>query len=522
MERVYQWLYRRLGRRYLTAIAGIEALSAMLIALGTIGVFRLYVEMSAAQFVRILVVTELLVVAGLVAGALWMRASWEPLRRWAAGERDGLDPAEVWRSGVSVPLDLVRRGEKMTIALVALPAAVFGTVELGLQWYAVPLLLLGSLVSIAYAAVLEFFASEVALRPIVGEVAELLPDGFVPTGAGVPLRWKLLGSLPLINVITGVVVSGLSSGDHSSLAGLGVSVLVAVVVAFTLSLELTVLVSRSVLCPVGDLLDATERVKAGDFSVRVPVTSGDELGTLAISFNQMMHGLSEREALHDAFASYVDPQVARRVLEEGTRIEGEETEVTLAFVDIRDFTSFAERSSAREAVAYVNEFLELVVPIVTRHGGHANKFIGDGLLAVFGAPVRLADHADRALAAAGEMATEVSERFGERLRIGVGVSSGPVLAGTVGGGGKLDFTVIGDAVNVASRVEEATRATGDTVLVTEATRALSSQRSLRLEPRGAINLKGRSDPVRIYALVDGERRMVQNRTGATSGMQSGR
>jgi adenylate cyclase len=293
-------------------------------------------------------------------------------------------------------------------------------------------------------------------------------------------------------------------------------------VAFTLSLELTVLVSRSVLCPVGDLLDATERVKAGDFSVRVPVTSGDELGTLAISFNQMMHGLSEREALHDAFASYVDPQVARRVLEEGTRIEGEETEVTLAFVDIRDFTSFAERSSAREAVAYVNEFLELVVPIVTRHGGHANKFIGDGLLAVFGAPVRLADHADRALAAAGEMATEVSERFGERLRIGVGVSSGPVLAGTVGGGGKLDFTVIGDAVNVASRVEEATRATGDTVLVTEATRALSSQRSLRLEPRGAINLKGRSDPVRIYALVDGERRMVQNRTGATSGMQSGR
>jgi adenylate cyclase len=104
----------------------------------------------------------------------------------------------------------------------------------------------------------------------------------------------------------------------------------------------------------------------------------------------------------------------------------------------------------------------------------------------------------------------------------VGVSSGPVLAGTVGGGGKLDFTVIGDAVNVASRVEEATRATGDTVLVTEATRALSSQRSLRLEPRGAINLKGRSDPVRIYALVDGERRMVQNRTGATSGMQSGR
>jgi class 3 adenylate cyclase len=399
---------------------------------------------------------------------------------------------------------------------------VFGTIELGLHWYAIPLLLVGSMVSIAYAAVLEFFASEVALRPIVREVAPQLPDGFAPAGSGVPLRWKLLGSLPLINVITGVIVSGLSTGDHASLAGLGVSVLVAVIVASTLSLELTVLVSRSVLRPVRDLLTATERVKAGDFGARVPVLSGDEMGTLALSFNQMMHGLSERQALHEAFASYVDPQVAQRVLDEGTHIEGEETEVTIAFVDIRDFTTFAERSSARESVAYVNEFLELVVPIVTRHGGHANKFIGDGLLAVFGAPVRLPDHADRALAAASEMAERVSEHFGERLRIGIGISSGPVLAGTVGGGGKLDFTVIGDAVNVASRVEEATRATGDMVLLTEATKALSSDTRLRLEARGAISLKGRSDPVRIYALVESAAAMVQHLTGATSGMRSGR
>jgi adenylate cyclase len=321
-------------------------------------------------------------------------------------------------------------------------------------------------------------------------------------------------------VITGVVVSGLSSGQRSSLAGLGLSVVVAVVVAFTLSLELTVLVARSVLGPVRHLLDATERVKAGDFSVQVPVTSGDELGALAGSFNQMMRGLAEREALHEAFASYVDPQVARRVLDEGARIGGEEAEVTIAFVDIRDFTTFAERTSARESVAYVNDFLELVVPIVTRHGGNANKFVGDGLLAVFGAPVRLPDHADRAVAAASEMAVAVRERFGERLRIGVGLSSGPVLAGTVGGGGKLDFTVIGDPVNVASRVEEVTRATGDTVLLTEATRALLSDETNAMEARGAIPLKGRNDPVRIYALVDAGREMVQTRTGVLGGLRS--
>jgi class 3 adenylate cyclase len=503
-------------------IAAIEVFSALLVALGTIGVFSLYVHMTGPQFLRIAAVTELLVLAALAYGGLLLRRDWEPLRRWASGERDGLDPVDVWRSAVSAPLSLVMRGEKMTVLIVALPAAIFGTIELGLHWYAVPLLIAGSLVAIAYAAVLEFFASEVALRPIVCEAAELLPDGFVAAGTGVPLRWKLLGSLPLINVITGVIVSGLSHGSRSSVAGLGLSVLIAVIVAFTLSLELTVLVSRSVLRPVRDLLAATERVRAGDFSARVPVISGDELGTLALSFNDMMRGLTEREALHEAFARYVDPQVARRVLDEGSRIEGEEAEVTVAFVDIRDFTSFAERSSAREAVAYVNDFLELVVPIVTRYGGNANKFVGDGLLAVFGAPVRLDNHADCAVAAAAEMATAVDKRFGERLRIGVGVSSGPVLAGTVGGGGKLDFTVIGDPVNVASRVEEVTRATGDTVLITDATRALLTDDRVTLEGRGAIPLKGRNDPVRIYALLDGRREMVQTRTGVSGGITSGR
>jgi class 3 adenylate cyclase len=292
---------------------------------------------------------------------------------------------------------------------------------------------------------------------------------------------------------------------------------VALLVAFTLSLELTVLVSRSILRPVRDLLDATERVKAGDFSARVPVTSGDELGELALSFNDMMGGLAEREALREAFASYVDPQVARRVVEEGTRLEGEETEVTLVFIDIRDFTSFAERASAREVVAYVNEFLDLVVPILTRHGGHANKFVGDGVLGVFGAPARLDDHADRAVAAVCEIAVAVERHFGDRLRIGAGVNSGPVVAGTIGGGGKLDFTVIGDAVNVAARVEEATRQTGDTVLITDATCSLLSTEHEDLEKRGAIALKGRSDPVRIYAVVDEARKILQTGYGASVG-----
>jgi class 3 adenylate cyclase len=418
---------------------------------------------------------------------------------------------------VALPFRLVRRGDKLAILQVALPVSVFITAELGLPFYSAAFLFLGALVAIAYSAVLHLFAGESAFAPAVRELADQLPPGMSPGRVGVPLRWKLLGALPLINVITGVVVSGLSANQRSSLADLGLSVVVALLVAFTLSLELTVLVSRSILRPVRDLLDATERVKAGDFSARVPVTSGDELGELALSFNAMMGGLAEREALREAFASYVDPQVARRVVEEGTRLEGEETEVTLVFIDIRDFTSFAERASAREVVAYVNEFLELVVPILTRHGGHANKFVGDGVLGVFGAPARLDDHADRAVAAICEIAAAVEHHFGDRLRIGAGVNSGPVVAGTIGGGGKLDFTVIGDAVNVAARVEEATRQTGNTVLITDATCRLLSAEHEDLEERGAIALKGRSDPVRIYAVVDGARKILQTGYGASVG-----
>jgi adenylate cyclase len=311
-------------------------------------------------------------------------------------------------------------------------------------------------------------------------------------------------------VITGVVVSGLSTAEQASLEDLGLDVIVAVLVAFTLSFELTALVTKSVLDPVRDLLGATERVTKGDLSTRVPVVSGDEMGSLAASFNEMVRGLAEREALREAFGSYVDPDVAERVIAEGELLEGEQVEATMLFVDIRNFTAFAESASAREAVAHLNDFFGLVVPCVLETRGHANKFIGDGLLAVFGAPDRHSDHADCALEAGERIADIVRERYGDDVQIGIGINSGPVVVGTVGGGGRLEFTVIGDPVNVAARVEEATRETGDTVLVTESTRALLDERWRgRLEERGSMPLKGKSEPIPLYALRGERARPVE-------------
>jgi adenylate cyclase len=169
-------------------------------------------------------------------------------------------------------------------------------------------------------------------------------------------------------------------------------------------------------------------------------------------------------------------------------------------LDVCDFTEFAQRSSARETVTFLNELFGIAVPCVVEHGGHANKFLGDGLLAVFGAPERLEDHADRAVAAARDIAAKLAKRFGDEIRFGIGVNSGPVVIGSVGGGGRLEFAVIGDPVNVAARVENLTRETGDVVLVTEATRCLLSDRGEELDPHGDFALKGVSEPVPIYAL----------------------
>jgi class 3 adenylate cyclase len=171
------------------------------------------------------------------------------------------------------------------------------------------------------------------------------------------------------------------------------------------------------------------------------------------------------------------------------------------FVDIRDFTPFAEANTAEDTVARLNAVFEIVVPAVVDAGGHVNKFLGDGALAVFGAPNDLADHAGAGVKAAVLIHRAVAERFGAELRIGIGINTGKVIAGTIGGAGKLEFTLIGDTVNVASRVEQLTKTTGDTILLTGQTVDALSSPPRGLADRGSHSLKGKSAEVRIFALA---------------------
>jgi adenylate cyclase len=171
--------------------------------------------------------------------------------------------------------------------------------------------------------------------------------------------------------------------------------------------------------------------------------------------------------------------------------------ITVVFVDIRGFTTFADRATAREAGEYLRAFFDVVIPVVHEHRGEVNQLLGDGLLAVFRTP----DHADRALAAGSAIISAVLASFGDRCRIGVGVNSGLVLVGTIGGGGLTHFGVVGDPVNVAARVQDATRELGEPLLLTEATHMLLEGQHAGLEPRGTLVLRGKARPVAVYGLA---------------------
>ncbi len=497
LPRLFLRLWARLGPRYPRVALAMQALGSLVVAFAGIALLTLYQSMTSDQFWVIVAVTLTVIAFNNLVDLSVVNRLIRPADPWLRGDHSDEAATAAWEALATLPVDLARSARTLLMIGGVIPITAFITVYLGLTWYAWLILLAGGFVVLMYGAFLRFYGIEVILRPVLAALSEQLPDTPATSVRSIPLRWRLLVSLPALNVITAVIVSGIATDGPPRLSDLGVGVLAAVVVSLTVSLELTLLLSRSIIDPIDDLRAATERVADGDFTTRVPVVSGDETGELAESFNEMVAGLRERERLRDAFGTFVDPDLVDRVAE-GTELEAEELEVTVLFLDIRDFTAFASRASAREVVDYLNGFYDLVVPILTRHGGHVDKFVGDGLLAVFGAPHRVVDHADRAVAAAVEIAAKVQARYGQRLRIGVGVNSGPVVAGTVGGGGRLEFTVVGDPVNTAARVEETTRHTGDDVLVTEATVA-RMQGAWPMQPRGSVRLRGKPDDVRLFA-----------------------
>ena len=420
--------------------------------------------------------------------------------RWAAGQEinraRALEATYAWARG---RITRAVGGNAIWCALLAVAVgAIAGASESRLVQYAI----LGVVSGTALQLIAVHIFTEAMLRParvaIAGDtgIGDSLPRPR-PTFAA----WSNVSTLAtaFAFAVAGAMLASVFD-RASEVPCYAIVIACAMTLGFAVPMTVATAFSPS-LRPIRDLAEGTERVAAGDYSQRLPVVQDDDLGALAASFNRMQAGLAERQRLQAAFGTYVDPALAARLLEQGDDVfTGERREVTVMFVDIRDFTPFAEANTAEDTVARLNALFEIVVPAVVEAGGHVNKFLGDGALAVFGAPNDLADHADAAVTAAVLIHRLVAERFGGTLRIGIGINTGVVIAGTIGGGGKLEFTLIGDTVNVAARVEQLTKTTGDAILLTQRSVDALTSRPADLVDRGSHALKGKSATVQVFAL----------------------
>lgn len=260
----------------------------------------------------------------------------------------------------------------------------------------------------------------------------------------------------------------------------------------------------------GHLATKMRQVRKGNLDVKAELHNLDTLGELASDFNGMVQGLRQRDLLRETFGRYVTRQVAEEILAGRIALGGERRVATVLFCDIRGFTEMSERLPPEEVVTFLNSYLDMMVSCVFDHGGILDKFIGDAIMAVFGVPVghgSVEEDARAAVRCAAEMTRRLDAMNDERVRrgeppieIGIGVHTGELVAGNIGSPKRMEYTVIGDTVNLSSRLEGLTKQLGHRVLVSDATRALVGD-GFHFEALPPAEVRGRQQPVHIHALL---------------------
>jgi adenylate cyclase len=280
-------------------------------------------------------------------------------------------------------------------------------------------------------------------------------------------------------------------------------------VALTVAAIIAFWIARGVSQPVLQLVAHTRHVAAGDYTRRLELKRADELGALATAFNEMSAGLTERDRVRDLLDKNVSPEIAAQLLREGAALGGEEREVTMLFADLRGFTTMSEKLRPQELLALLNRYLDRMSTEIERQGGVIDKFIGDAIMALFGAPTAQGDAAERAIAAALGMERALTQLNAELvaegrppLGMGIGINTARVVAGNIGSQRRLNYSVIGDGVNVASRLQSETRKTEfhANIITSAATVAALRVKTCSLRPLGSVQVKGRAEPVEIFAV----------------------
>ena len=392
----------------------------------------------------------------------------------------------------------------------------FGTFE---PWHALRQLFGITGVIGTVVTALVFFLVEHQWR---SRLPALFPAGDVSAVPGawrLPVRARLLvvlllaGAVPLtvLGVLAATRAAAMLRADPATADDLARGLLTLIVfllaVGIVTAAGLAVFVSRSVAGPLSRLRSAMADVERGQLDVRSPVLSNDEIGGLAEGFNRMVEGLREREFVKETFGKYVSPAIRDEILAGRIALDGQLREVTVLFADLRDFTPWVERSDPRHVVRDLNAYFTEMEAAIRHHGGLVLQYIGDEIEAVFGAPISSPDHATHAVRAALDMRRRLQAWNARReaagkpvLRHGIGIHTGTVLAGNIGGTERLSYALVGDPVNLASRIQGLTKDFRVDILISEATRK-SIDPAVAVEELPAVRVKGRAEEVNVYKVA---------------------
>jgi adenylate cyclase len=281
-----------------------------------------------------------------------------------------------------------------------------------------------------------------------------------------------------------------------------IPILLMAVAALVIGLAGNVLSAMAIADPLRQLRWALGEVQRGNYNAHMQIYDASELGLLQAGFNDMVRELSERQRMRDLFGRYVGEDVARRALERGTELGGQERDVAVLFVDLVGSTQLAATHPPGEVVDLLNEFFNVVVETVREYGGFVNKFLGDAALCIFGAPLEHPDAAGAALAAARKLHDALVGVLGQ-TEFGIGVSAGRAIAGHIGAQARFEYTVIGDPVNEAARLTELAKLEHDHVLASAvAVAAAPDAEALCWNVGEIVELRGRSAPTQLARPVN--------------------
>lgn len=269
--------------------------------------------------------------------------------------------------------------------------------------------------------------------------------------------------------------------------------------------------SNTITYPISDLVDASNKIEQGEFNLEIEPRTRDEIGLLTSSFIQMSHGLAEREKLMVSFSKFTNKVIAQKAANGELALGGETRNATIFFSDIRSFTAMSEKMRPDEVVDFLNQYMTLMVECVNKTNGVVDKYIGDAIMAVWGAPESNGSPAQDALNAVTtalmmrvslfKFNKERQEKGLPPVKIGCGINSGPVVAGQIGSNERMEYTVIGDAVNLASRTEALNKPFATDILITENTYNLIKDKVI-VEEMPGVHVKGKVDAIKMFAVIN--------------------